>query len=58
MDNLARQKQDAFSRRQNVERYRRLLTTVVEEGHRRRLHDLLDEEQQKQRDAQDPEFPY
>ena len=58
MNNSARRKQDAFTRRQNVERYRRLLTTVDDEEHRHRLQDLLDKEQQTQRDAEDPEFLY
>ena len=58
MKNSAKRKQDAFSRRQNVERYRRLLTTVTDEEHRRRLQDLLGKEQQKQREAEDPKYPY
>jgi len=58
MENKARSQQDVYARRQNVERYRRLLTTVTDEGHRHHLQDMLDEEQQKQRDAEDPKYLY
>lgn len=58
MDKPIRRKQDVFTRRQNVERYRRLLTSVTNEGHRRRLLDLLYKEQQKQKDAEDPQYVY
>jgi hypothetical protein len=58
MENSARQKQDAFSRQQNVERYGRLLATATDEGHRRHLKELLDAEQQAQLDAGDPKHLY
>jgi hypothetical protein len=45
---------DQFIRRQNVERYRRLLERVTEESHRQTIIKLLTEEQQKQKDAGDP----
>ena len=45
---------DQFIRRQNVERYRRLLERVTEESDRQRITNLLVEERQKQKDAHDP----
>jgi hypothetical protein len=45
---------DQFIRRQNVERYRRLLERVTGESHRQTIIKLLAEEQQKQKVAGDP----
>jgi DNA-binding MarR family transcriptional regulator len=45
---------DRFIRRQNVLLYRRLLERVTDESDRRKIINLLAEEQQKQRDAGDP----
>ena len=45
---------DRFIRRQNVVLYRRLLERVTEESERRKIINLLTEEQQKQKDAGDP----
>ena len=45
---------DQFIRRQNVERYCRLLERLTEESHRQTIINLLAEEQQKQKDAGDP----
>ena len=45
---------DKFIRSQNVERYRRLLERVTEESDRQRITNLLAEERQKQKDANDP----
>jgi hypothetical protein len=42
-----------FIRRQNVERYWRLLDRVTNEADRQRMLELLVEERQKQRDAGD-----
>jgi hypothetical protein len=42
-----------FIRRQNVERYWRLLYRVTDESDRQRMLELLVEERQKQRDAGD-----
>jgi hypothetical protein len=42
-----------FIRRQNVERYWRLLDGVTNESDRQRMLELLVEERQKQRDAGD-----
>jgi len=44
---------DRFIRRQNVEHYRHLLETVTDEKERERILKLLEEEQQKQKDAGD-----
>ena len=44
---------DRFIRRQNVVLYRRLLERVTEESERRKIINLLTEEQQKQKDAGD-----
>jgi hypothetical protein len=49
---------DRFIRRQNVERYQRLLETVTREADRQWLLKLFAEEQRKQKDAGDPEFPH
>ena len=45
---------DRFIRRQNVERYRRLLKRVTEESDRQTITNLLAEERQKQKDEGDP----
>jgi hypothetical protein len=45
---------DQFIRRQNVERYCRLLERVTEESDRQTITNLLVEERQKQKDANDP----
>ena len=45
---------DQFIRRQNVERYSRLLDRVTEELDRQKISNLLAGEQQKQKDAGDP----
>ena len=45
---------DQFIRRQNVERYCRLLQRVTEESDRQKVINLLAEERQKQKDAGDP----
>jgi len=44
---------DRFIRRQNIERYCRLLDRVTEESDRQRIFNLLAEERQKQKDADD-----
>jgi hypothetical protein len=44
---------DRFIRRQNVERYCRLLDRVTEESDRQKIFNLLAEERQKQEDAGD-----
>jgi len=44
---------DRFIRRQNVQHYRHLLTITTDEKERQRILRLLEEEQQKQRDADD-----
>ena len=49
---------DRSIRYRNVERYRRLLRTVVDEERRRFLLGLLAKEQQKQKDAGDSKYPY
>ena len=45
---------DKFIRSQKVERYSRLLERVTEELDRQLIINLLAEEQQKQKDANDP----
>jgi hypothetical protein len=45
---------DQFIRRQNVERYNRLLDRVTEESDRQKISNLLAQEQQKQKDSGDP----
>ena len=42
---------DEFVRRQNVERYRRLLERVTEETERHKILNLLAAEEQKQKDS-------
>jgi len=42
----------------NVERYRRLLKYATDEDRRRHLEKLIAEEQQKQKEAGDPNYPY
>ena len=56
MDKLARQ--DRRIRYLNVERYRRLLKYATNEDRRYHLEKLIAEEQQKQKDAGDPNYPY
>ncbi len=52
---------DRFIQNQNIERYRRLIESVSEDGSvtkdmkRQTIINLLAEEQQKQRDAGDPD---
>jgi hypothetical protein len=50
--------QDKFTRRQNVELYRRLLKTATDEERRNYLDHLFVEERQQQQDAGDSEYPY
>ena len=50
--------QDKFTRRQNVERYRRLLKTATDEARRSYLRRLIVEEQQKQNEAGELEYQY
>jgi hypothetical protein len=45
---------DRFVRGQNVEHYRRLLERLTDETERQKVFNLLAEEQQKQKDADDP----
>jgi hypothetical protein len=45
---------DQFIRRQNVKRYLQMLRIETNETMRARIHSLLAEEQQKQKDAADP----
>jgi hypothetical protein len=45
---------DRFIRRQNVDRYVRLLTIVTDPAERKKILALLAEERQKQNDAGDP----
>jgi len=49
---------DQFIRRRNIEHFRYLLETVTDENERRRILKLLEEEQQKQRDAGDNDILY
>jgi hypothetical protein len=44
---------ERFVRRQNVEHYLQLLTTITEEAQRQKIMKLLSEERQKQKDAGD-----
>jgi hypothetical protein len=44
---------DAFIRRQNIEHYKRLFKTAADEKQRERILQLLEEEQQKQKNAGD-----
>ena len=51
--------QDKFTRRQNVERYRRLLKTATDKERQNYLSRLiLEEQQQRQKDAGDSEYQY
>jgi ATP-dependent DNA ligase len=50
--------QGKFTRRQNVERYRRLLKSVTDNERRDYLNRLILEEQQKQKDAGDSDYQY
>ncbi len=50
--------QDKFTRHQNLERYMRLLKTATDEERRNYLGCLIVEEQQKQKDAGDSQYPY
>ena len=47
---------ERFIRRQNVAHYRKLLETVTDEKERERILKLLNEEQQKQKDAGDTDI--
>ncbi len=49
---------DKFVRRENVERYRRLLQAVIDENRREHILKLLAEAKQAQKDAGDPEYVY
>ena len=44
---------ERFVRRQNVEHYLQLLTTITGEAQRQKIMKLLSEERQKQKDAGD-----
>jgi hypothetical protein len=50
--------QTKFTRRQNVERYRRLLQTATDKERKDYLGRLILEEQQKQKDSGDSNYPY
>jgi hypothetical protein len=50
--------QNKFTRRQNVERYRRLLRTAIDKEWQDYLSRLILEEQQKQKDAGDSDYQY
>jgi len=50
--------QAKYTRRQNVERYRRLLKTATDEKRRNYLGRLIIEELRKQKDAGDSEYQY
>jgi hypothetical protein len=54
---LSHESIDKFVRHQNVERYRRLLENVMDENRRDHLVKLLAKAKQKQKDAEDPEYP-
>jgi hypothetical protein len=47
-----------ITRRQNVERYRRLLQTATDKERQDYLGRLILEEQQKQKDSGDSNYPY
>ncbi len=55
---LSQKPVDKFVRRENVERYRRLLETVTDEDRRKHIVKLLAEAKQAQKDAGDPEYVY
>jgi hypothetical protein len=50
--------QAKYTRRQNVERYRRLLKSATDKERRDYLNRLILEEQQKQKDAGDSDYQY
>ena len=50
--------QAKYTRRQNIERYRRLLKTATDKQRRDYLNRLILEEQQKQKDAGDSDYQY
>jgi hypothetical protein len=49
---------DKFVRRQNLERYRRLLELATDENRREHLLKLLADVKQAQKDAGDPEYTF
>jgi hypothetical protein len=49
---------DKFVRRQNVERYKRLLEAVTDEGRREYILQLLAKAKQAQKDAGDPDYVF
>ena len=50
--------QAKYTRRQNVERYRRLLKSATDKERQDYLNRLIREEQQKQKDAGDSDYQY
>jgi len=50
--------QAKYTRRQNVERYRRLLKSATDKERQDYLNRLILEEQQKQKDAGDSDYQY
>jgi hypothetical protein len=54
----AKAKEDKFTRHQDVERYRRLLMTTIDNEQRDHLLRLIREAKQKQKDAGDSEYQY
>jgi hypothetical protein len=50
--------QAKYTRRQNVERYRRLLKSATDKERRDYLNRLILEEQRKQKDAGDSDYQY
>jgi ATP-dependent DNA ligase len=50
--------QAKYTRRQNIERYRRLLKSATDKERRDYLNRLILEEQQKQKDAGDSDYQY
>jgi hypothetical protein len=50
--------QTKYTRRQNVERYRRLLKSTTDQAREDYLNRLILEEQQKQKDAGDSNYKY
>jgi hypothetical protein len=48
----------ARTRHQTIERYLRLIKNTPNEARRDYLRGLVAEEQQKQKDAKDPKYPY
>jgi hypothetical protein len=49
---------DKFVRRQNLERYRRLLELATDENRREHLRKMLADVKQAQKDAEDPEYAF